>query len=82
MGGHGVLIERKGGYLLLALRQPTTDASSDTPMRFAVVTIAGECIRREPTLDAARNWLETLVREDVIACVVNTPAPMRAGPVR
>ncbi len=82
MGGHGVLIERKGGYLLLALRQPMTDACSDKPSRFAVVTIAGECIRREPTLDAARAWLETLVREDVIACAISTPAPVRAGPVR
>ena len=82
MGGHGVLIERKGGYLLLALRQPATDASSDAPVRFAVVTIAGECIRRVPTLDAAREWLEALVREDLIACAINPPALMRAGPVR
>ncbi len=82
MGEHGVLIERKGGYLLVALRQPTTDASTGTPARFAVVTIAGECLRREPTLDAARDWLETLVREDVIACEFNTPAQTRAGSVR
>ena len=82
MSGHGVLIERKGGYLLLALRQITTDARNDKPARFAVVTLAGECIRREPTLDAARAWLETLVREDAIAYAINTPAPARAGPVR
>ena len=82
MGGHGVLIERKGGYLLLALRQPANDASSDTPVRFAVVTIAGECIRREPTLDVARGWLERLVREDVLHYAIEPPARMRAGPVR
>ena len=75
MGGHGVLIERKGGYLLLALRQPATDEGSDLPARFVVVTIAGQCIRREPTLDVARAWLDRLVHEDVIARAVNAPAP-------
>lgn len=82
MGEHGVLIERKGGYLLLALRQQTTDGSTDAPACYAVMTLAGESIRREPTLSAARVWLETLVREDVIACAINAPARMRAGPVR
>lgn len=82
MGEHGVLIERNGGYLLLALRQHTTDGSTDAPACYAVMTLAGDCIHREPTLDAARAWLDTRVREDVIACAINTPAPMRAGPVR
>ncbi len=81
MGEHGDLIERKGDYLLLALRHPSTDASTSLPC-YAVVTLAGECIRRESSLDEARAWLETLVRDDIMACTINTPAPMRAGRVR
>jgi hypothetical protein len=82
MGGHGVLIERKGGYLLLALGLASSDASIDASAGYAVVTVAGDCIRREFNLDDARAWLETLVREDLIVCERNTPAPTRAGPVR
>jgi hypothetical protein len=81
MDGHGVLIDRKGGYLLLAIGH-STDASTDAFAGYAVMTLAGDCIRREPSLDDARAWLETLVREDVIACEHNTLAPMRARPVR
>ena len=81
MGGHGVLIDRKGGYLLLAIGH-STDIRIDASAGYAVVTFGGDCIRRESNLEDARAWLETRVREDLIACAINTPAPTRAGPVR
>ena len=62
----------KGNYQILPMRGPET--AGETPA-YSVLTLAGQPVRQEMSLDEAKVWLDRLAGE-------TAPAPQQAAPVR
>lgn len=75
---YGPILMMHGRYHVVAL-MPSSDDRREGPVGYAVITSAGGLVRRELTLDDAKQWAQKLAEtEQEIAPPDPTPAPARS----